>query len=177
MGNNLNGLIELIGHKILIKEDSFDEITKSGLKFLKKDENKTIGTVLLNNYNTAIYNINDRVVYPTFAGVNVEIDNVVYKTLETREVFFTYNDEEISAKNNFVVVRPIMKNDNRKLKAVKEIEESNTNGTVISVSQGIDIPVGVEAVFSRHSGFTINIRNENYVVLAEEEIFFIIKKQ
>lgn len=175
MSKNLNELIELVGNKILIKEDNYEESTKSGLKFLKKDENKTIGTTLLNNVRTVDYPVGDRVVYPKFAGVNVEIDNQKYKTLETREIFFTYNDGKITAKNKFVVVKPIIKSDNRRMKVVKEVDESNTNGIIISVSEGVEMVEGLEAVFSRFSGFTIDVNGVNHIVLSEEEIFFTIK--
>lgn len=175
MKQNLSEIIELIGKKILIKEDSFDDSTKTGLKFIKKDENKTIGEVLLNNKLTDDYLLGDRVVYPKFAGVNVEIDDEKYKTLETREIFFTYNNGKITAKNNFIVVKPIIKSETRKLKLVKSQDESNTNGIIVSVADGVDLQVGSEAVFSRFSGFSVNMNGDNHTVLAEEEIFFIIK--
>jgi co-chaperonin GroES (HSP10) len=174
--DNLKEIIELVGKKILIKEDSFDEQTKNGLKFLKKDENKTIGTVLLNNDASSDYIIGQKVVYPNFAGVKVEIDGNQYKTLETREVFFTYDNGVIEAKNNFVVIKPKVKTDNRRLKVVKSQEESNTEGVITSVAKGVNIREGVGAVFSRYSGFTIDVNGENHVVLSEEEIFFIFIK-
>ena len=179
---SLKDKIELIHKKILIKEDSFDKVSENGLKFLSKEEKKTIGSVVLNNSITSNYPIGDRVVYPQFAGVNVEISGERYKVLETREIFFTFNDKSIEAKNGFIVVKPINKNNtitSNGLKLVKDEEISNTNGLLISLSDEttINACVGDEVVFSRYSGFTLIIRDEPYIVLSEEEIFFLIKNR
>lgn len=176
--SNLSDLISLVGHKILIKEEEFDSHSANGLAFIKKEDLKTLGVVLLNNSHTELYEIGFKVVYPKHSGVNVEIDGVKLKSLETREVFFLYNDEKIIAVNDYLVVKPIKKPESNGLLVVKSKEESNHNGIVVSLSgtsKLYNMNIGDEAVYSKYSGFGIKIKDENYTVLSEEEIFFIIK--
>lgn len=174
----LSDIISLVGHKILIKEDEFDSHSANGLAFIKKEELKTLGVVLLNNNHTQTYEVGFKVVYPKHSGVNVEIDGKKYKSLETREVFFLYNDEAIIAVNDYLVVKPIKKAETNGLLVVKSEEESNSNGIVVSLSgtsKLYNMNIGDEAVYSKYSGFGIKIKDQNYTVLSEEEIFFIIK--
>lgn len=170
--------VELVGDKILIKEDKFDSTTSSGLKFIKTDDTKSVGEVVLNNVHSSIFEIGYKVAYPKFAGVNVEICGEKFKTLEASEIFFTYNDSNIVAVNGYVVVKPIKKTKVGGLKTVKSEDNSNHNGIVVSVSpnpQFAELGIGDEAVYSKYSGFQVSISGEDHLVLLEKEVFFINK--
>lgn len=170
----------LHGDKVLIKEDEYDKSTEDGLSYIKKDDKKTIGTTVLNSsVNSHRFKVGDRIVYPTFAGVEVNIAGEDFRVLEGREIFFTYNDTTIRGVNGFVVVKPICVDDSSELRSVKKSEDNNTSGIVVSEPtqhENTTLSKGSEVVYSRYSGFPMAIGEEKYLVLAWEEIFFINKK-
>ena len=180
MNNNFSELIELIGSKILIKVEEAELISASGLEKSKEGvSKKTIGTVLLNNKFSSNYRINEKVVYPDFAGVNVQLDEKDYKVLELREIFFKYDNFIIEAVNGFVILKLNEKIElsRSKLKLAKDSQTDRTSGIIISSSIGNyeSLKEGVEVVFSKYSGFDANIRGESYLVISQDDILFINK--
>lgn len=177
---NPKDFVTLHGDKILIKEDEFDKTTDSGLSHLKRDDKKTIGTIVMgSNVNHKIFKRGDRVAYPTFAGVNVTIEGEAFKVLERREVFFTYNDLFIRGVNGFIVVKP-SKIEESGLKIARKEEDSSTDGIVVSenangteVNEFINLYKGSNVVYSKFAGFPMSINGEKYIVLATEEIYFV----
>lgn len=179
---NVNDYISIVGDKILVREHDFDKETSDGLSFLKREDKRTIGTVIAVKENSdSNICLDDKVVYPKFAGVNVEIKGEKFKMLEHREIFFIYNDDVIKSTNRFLVIKPYKKNSDSELSSVKADEDDNTSGHIIALPDDLVdkhiLKEGDRVVFSKYSGFPASIKGHNFIILSEEEIFFTIKEQ
>jgi co-chaperonin GroES (HSP10) len=171
-------VIKLISGKILVREESTDLVSESGLEIGKSGVvQKSIGSVIMSS--SEKYVKSDRVAYAKFGGVEVEISGKMFKVLQEDEMFFKIKENgEFEACNNWVIVsRNIkVKESEGGLLIAQSSQKERTSGVVISKSKDIDAEfgTGTEVVFSRHAGFDAEILEKHYVILNIDEIFMYI---
>ena len=99
--------------------------------------------------------------------------------MESREIFFKFNEDTFQAVNGFMIVKQNESiKDIKGLSLTKSSELSRTSGIIKSSSKFGNqepISIGTEVVFSKYAGFESSIKGDNYLIIAREEILFYLK--
>lgn len=170
--------MKLIRNRILIKKDSADTKSKSGLLYLptSKDNSINTGEVIGVADTITDIKIGDRIIYSRLCGKLIDAEqNTVL--LEYNDIQCKISDDNIHA----IGGRMLIVQDKEEMKTSsgiflfsneKRITKENI-GTILSIGEKCKkYKIGDKIGFSMYAGRNVTWKDDNYVIMLESEPFF-----
>ena len=184
--------IELLGDRLVIKQDEPDATTKLGIILPKTAEKQIMSGVVLSVGSgrwvgrgdkairqEMVIKEGDKVLFPRYTGMNFKESTLI---LRQRDIICVMKDKDIFPIGDRVVVKPgeVMTETNSGLVLPDSAKEKPHEGEVIATGPGktlendlklpLEVKVGDTVIYSKFGGVEIKVDDEPYMVLQEHEI-------